>query len=45
MIKKQKWDRKLSIKGFKGAFKVEHWITIETNLRALPIRTLAFIDT
>lgn len=46
MLKKNGWDRKLGIKGFKGTFKVEHLIMIETKLRVLfPLRELTIVDT
>ncbi|CAD8086825.1 unnamed protein product [Paramecium primaurelia] len=46
MLKKNGWDRKLGFKGFKGTFKVEHLIMIETKLRVLyPLRELTIVDT
>lgn len=46
MIKENDWDHKIGIKGFKGTFKVEHFMMIETKLRRLfTIRELSIIDT
>ncbi|CAD8097375.1 unnamed protein product [Paramecium sonneborni] len=46
MAKKNAWDRKLGFKGYKGTFKVEHLIMIETQLRNLyRLRELTIVDT
>ncbi|CAD8121707.1 unnamed protein product [Paramecium sonneborni] len=38
--------RRLQIKGFKGTFKIENWINIETKLRSLEgLKGIGFVDT
>ncbi|CAD8095982.1 unnamed protein product [Paramecium primaurelia] len=42
----QHFRRRLQIKGFKGTFKIENWINIETKLRNMEgLKAIGFVDT
>ncbi|CAD8043825.1 unnamed protein product [Paramecium primaurelia] len=46
LVKKGEWNGEISIKDYKGTFKVEHWIYIEQELRSLTqLQLLQFINT
>ncbi|CAK55641.1 unnamed protein product (macronuclear) [Paramecium tetraurelia] len=46
LVKKGEWNGEISIKDYKGTFKIEHWIYIEQELRSLTqLSLLQFINT